>query len=67
VDRHFQAIPGLYAAGELCGMAGGHVNGKQGLGGTMLGPSVFSGRVAGAWAAAAAGHGPGFRGTPDRR
>lgn len=40
-------IPGLYAAGELCGMAGGHINGKNGLEGTMLGPSIFSGRIAG--------------------
>ena len=29
-------IPGLYAAGEVAGMAGGHINGKAGLEGTML-------------------------------
>jgi flavocytochrome c len=41
------AIEGLFAAGELAGMAGGHINGRWGLEGTMLGPSLFSGRVAG--------------------
>jgi predicted oxidoreductase len=41
------AIPGLFAAGELAGMAGGHINGRAGLEGTMLGPSLYSGRVAG--------------------
>jgi predicted oxidoreductase len=46
-------IPGLYAAGELAGMAGGHINGARGLEGTMLGPAIFSGRVAGRWAARA--------------
>jgi flavocytochrome c len=40
------AIDGLFAAGELAGMAGGHINGRAGLEGTMLGPSLFSGRVA---------------------
>ena len=66
LDRHFEPIAGLYAAGEVAGMAGGHINGRAGLEGTMLGPSLFSGRVAGAWAAHAAGHGCGFVGTPDR-
>lgn len=42
---------GLYAAGEVAGMAGGHINGAAGLEGTMLGPSLFSGRVAGREAA----------------
>jgi len=49
--RDGSIIPGLYAAGELAGMAGGHINGENGLEGTMLGPSIFSGRVAGIWAA----------------
>ena len=40
------AIEGLLAAGELAGMAGGHINGRAGLEGTMLGPSLFSGRIA---------------------
>ena len=66
LDKHFEPIAGLYAAGELCGMAGGHINGRAGLEGTMLGPSVFSGRVAGGWAAHEAGHGSGFIGKPNR-
>lgn len=60
LDQEGRPIPGLYAAGELTGMAGGHINGRAGLEGTMLGPSLFSGRVAGAWAASAAGFGEGF-------
>ena len=55
LDKHFEPITGLYGAGELCGMAGGHINGRAGLEGTMLGPSLFSGRVAGGWAANEAG------------
>jgi flavocytochrome c len=66
LDKYFEPIPGLYAAGEVAGMAGGHINGKAGLEGTMLGPSIFSGRVAGAWAANEAGFGPGFVGQPNR-
>src|SRR5512145_1626151 len=31
LDKHYEPIPGLYAAGELTGMAGGHMNGKAGL------------------------------------
>jgi predicted oxidoreductase len=67
LDKHFEPIAGLYAAGEVAGMAGGHINGRAGLEGTMLGPALFSGRVAGGWAAQAAGHGCGFVGKPDRR
>jgi succinate dehydrogenase/fumarate reductase flavoprotein subunit len=66
LDKHFEPIEGLYAAGEVAGMAGGHINGRAGLEGTMLGPSIFSGRVAGGWAAHAAGHGAGFVGKPNR-
>jgi flavocytochrome c len=66
LNRFFAPIPGLYAAGEVAGMAGGHINGKAGLEGTMLGPSIFSGRVAGGWAAHEAGFGPGFIGKPNR-
>jgi len=66
LNRYFEPIPGLYAAGEVSGMAGGHINGKAGLEGTMLGPSIFSGRVAGGWAAHEAGFGPGFVGKPNR-
>ena len=64
LNKHFNPIPGLYAAGELAGMAGGHLQGKASLEGTMLGPSIFSGRVAGAWAAHEAGKGEGFVGKP---
>jgi predicted oxidoreductase len=66
LDKQFAPISGLYAAGEVAGMAGGHINGRAGLEGTMLGPSVFSGRVAGGWAAQAAGYGCGFVGRPNR-
>jgi len=66
LNIHFEAIPGLFAAGEASGMAGGHINGRAGLEGTMLGPSIFSGRVAGATAAQEAGFGPGFVGNPNR-
>ena len=62
LNQTMAPIPGLYAAGEVAGMAGGHINGKAGLEGTMLGPSIFSGRVAGAWAAQEAGFGSGFKG-----
>ena len=65
LDKHFEPIGALYAAGEVAGMAGGHINGRAGLEGTMLGPSIFSGRVA-AVAAHAAGHGRGFVGKPNR-
>lgn len=51
-----QIIPGVYAAGELCGFAGGHISGSRALEGIMLGGSLFSGRVAGAWAAHEAGY-----------
>ena len=66
LDKHFEPIAGLYAAGEVAGMAGGHINGRAGLEGTMLGPAIFSGRVAGGWAAQAAGYGCGFVGKPNR-
>ncbi len=39
------AIPGLYAAGEVAGFGG--INGKAGLEGTFLGPSILTGRVGG--------------------
>src|SRR5262245_5281553 len=67
LNRFFEPIAGLYAAGEVAGMAGGHINGRAGLEGTMLGPAIFSGRVAGGWAAQAAGYGCGFVGKPNRR
>lgn len=57
-------LEGVFAAGEVAGMAGGRINGARALEGTMLGPSLFSGRVAGAWAAEAAGFGAGFPASP---
>ncbi len=45
-----QVIPGLYAAGELTGVAG--INGSHGGSGTFLGPSLLTGRIAGRTAAA---------------
>ncbi len=47
LDRQDRPIPGLFAAGEVAGMAGGRINGRAALEGTMFGPSLFSGRVAG--------------------
>ena len=45
MDANGQALPGLYAAGEVTGVAG--INGSYGGSGTFLGPSVFTGRLAG--------------------
>lgn len=45
-------LPILLAAGELAGMAGGCINGRAALEGTMFGPSLYSGRLAGRAAAA---------------
>jgi uncharacterized protein len=50
LDRRGRVIPGLYAVGELTGLAG--INGKAGLEGTFLGPSILTGRVAGRTVAA---------------
>jgi predicted oxidoreductase len=44
LDKKKQPIPGLYAVGELTGVGG--INGKAALEGTMLGPSIWMGRVA---------------------
>lgn len=64
LNQSMEPVRGLYAAGEVSGMAGGHINGKAGLEGSMLGPSIFSGRVAGAWAAQEAGFGDGLKDGP---
>ena len=45
------AMTGLYAAGEVAGMAGGCMNGAGAIEGTMFGPSLYSGRIAGRAAA----------------
>jgi predicted oxidoreductase len=52
LDTGGQPMPGLFAAGELCGMAGGHIAGSLPLEGMMVGASCFSGRIAGCEAAA---------------
>lgn len=44
VDKQRRPIPGLYAVGELTGLA--LINGKAALEGTFLGPCVVTGRVA---------------------
>ena len=56
VDKGGKSILGLYAAGELTGLAG--INGKAGLEGTFLGPSIVTGRVAGRTAVADLGAAP---------
>jgi predicted oxidoreductase len=58
-------VPGLFAAGELAGMAGGHINGRGAIENTMFAPCLFSGRVAGAAAAAWAGRSPSQPTSPD--
>jgi len=45
LDGNGVPISGLYAGGEVTGLAG--INGKAGLEGTFLGPSLLTGRVAG--------------------
>jgi predicted oxidoreductase len=49
-----EPMPGLYAAGEVAGFGGGGMHGYRSLEGTFLGGCLFSGRVAGRAAAAAA-------------
>jgi succinate dehydrogenase/fumarate reductase flavoprotein subunit len=53
LDETGRPIPGLYAAGEVAGLGG--VNGKAGLEGTFLGPSLVQGRRAGRAVAPASG------------
>ncbi|MCC7420111.1 MAG: FAD-dependent oxidoreductase [Planctomycetaceae bacterium] len=45
LDSDRQPIEGLYAVGELSGLAG--INGKAALEGTFLGPCIVTGRIAG--------------------
>jgi flavocytochrome c len=49
INKESLPIAGLFAAGELTGVAG--INGKHGGSGTFLGPSVLTGRIAGRSAA----------------
>ena len=44
LDKSGEPIPGLFAVGELTGLAG--INGKAALEGTFLGPCVLTARVA---------------------
>jgi len=53
LDSAGEAIPGLYAAGEVSGFGGGGYHGYNALEGTFLGGCIFSGRNAGRHAAAA--------------
>jgi flavocytochrome c len=55
VDTEHHVIAGLFAAGEVTGLAG--INGKAALEGTFLGPSIVTGRVAGRAALASLAHG----------
>ena len=47
LDGGDRPIDGLYASGEVAGMAGGRINGRAALEGTAFGPSLFSGVIAG--------------------
>ncbi len=49
LDANREPVPGLFAAGELTGVAG--INGSHGGSGTFLAPSVLIGRIAGRVAA----------------
>ena len=48
-----EAVPGLYAAGEIAGFGGGGMHGYRALEGSFLGGCLFSGRIAGRSAAGA--------------
>ena len=49
LDAAGQPVEGLHAAGEATGVAG--INGSHGGSGTFLGPSIYTGRIAGRTAA----------------
>ncbi|HWU61722.1 MAG TPA: FAD-dependent oxidoreductase [Ensifer sp.] len=51
LDDRQSPIPGLYAAGEVCGFAGGSITGRKPLEGMMVGVSFFAGVIAGRQAA----------------
>ena len=51
LGRDGEAVPGLYAAGEVAGFGGGGMHGYRALEGTFLGGCLFSGRTAGRAAA----------------
>ena len=54
LDAAGEPVPGLYAAGEVTGSAGGGYHGYNALEGTFLGGCIFSGRNAGRHAARSA-------------
>lgn len=56
LDTAGRAIPGLFAVGEVAGLGG--VNGKAGLEGTFLAPSLIQGRRAGRYIAGRQEFGP---------
>jgi len=56
LDSDDRPIAGLYAAGEVSGVAG--LNGSHGASGTFLGPALLMGRMAGSHAAALTGPHP---------
>jgi len=47
LDTAGSPVPGLYAAGEVCGFGGGGVHGYRALEGTFLGCCLFTGRQTG--------------------
>ncbi|MBY0148360.1 FAD-binding dehydrogenase [Neobacillus niacini] len=47
LDTAGSPVPGLYAAGEVCGFGGGGVHGYRALEGTFLGGCLFTGRQTG--------------------
>ncbi len=56
LNERGEPVPGLLAAGEATGFAG--INGKHGMEGTFLGPSILMGRVAAQTVAATADRKP---------
>lgn len=47
LNKDGKPVPGLYAAGEVCGFGGGGLHGYRSLEGTFVGACLFTGRVAG--------------------
>lgn len=47
LNQNGNLIPGLYAAGEVCGFGGGGVHGYRSLEGTFVGGCLFTGRTVG--------------------
>lgn len=47
LNHNGEPVPGLYAAGEVCGFGGGGIHGYRSLEGTFVGGCLFTGLVAG--------------------